>query len=330
MSSALTVPGVYFEPEPRNPGLPFVRTDVAGFIGFEPRVRDGTTPSQLTGGPPPVGHSFQVDVAAFTIVVEDFTLDIPAQTDFTLSANPASTLLADGNSVVFGLAGVQAGLLLMAVQGAVVPAAPAPAPPRHVVAAAVRAALGAGLPFERVAEVQIARAGDSAVVTVRYQASSAKVRNGTAPSQFTGGPPPTGHAFQVDIDSFDLVVGGSPLTVPKTVNFSLSDNPGSTLLSPGDIVVFTVVAVRTGPGLVSAPGPIVTTGAFPAPAPDDATVQAAADTAFGPAHDWRRIADIEYSRSGPAIRTIVRPARTGPGRPNAMSGWPGTTTPGRR
>jgi hypothetical protein len=34
-------PGVHFEPQPRQPEAPFVRTDVAGFIGFEPRIGHG-------------------------------------------------------------------------------------------------------------------------------------------------------------------------------------------------------------------------------------------------------------------------------------------------
>src|SRR5689334_8055183 len=39
------VPGVYFEPQPRAPAPPFVRTDVAGFVGFRPPATPVATPS---------------------------------------------------------------------------------------------------------------------------------------------------------------------------------------------------------------------------------------------------------------------------------------------
>ncbi len=308
MSSALTVPGVYFEPKPREPELPFVRTDVAGFIGFEPRVRDGTTASQLTGSPVPLGHAFQIDIAAFTIEVDEFRLDIPARTDYLLSENPASTLLVGGQSVVFGLAGVQVGVRLLAVQGKIATLTPSKPPTRNELDVAVRTSLGPGLAFERIADVQIARVVDAAVVTVRGPGSRPHVRDGTFPCQFTGGSPPVGHAFQVDIESFKLSIAGSPLTVPQTTNFNLSFNPATTLLAATQSVTFAVVAVRTGPGLVSAQGSIVATGTVPAPAPADGLLEAAADAAFGPSHDWRRIADIEYIRVGLQICVVVRPA----------------------
>jgi hypothetical protein len=308
MSSVLTVPGVYFEPKPREPELPFVRTDVAGLIGFEPRVRDGTTPSRLTGGPPPVGHEFQIDIAGFTLEDEDFRLEIPAQTDFTLSADAGSTLLASGQSVVFGLAAVQAGVRLLAVQGTVGITAPSPAPTRNELAVAVASAFGSGLPFERIADVEIARVGDAAVVAIRAQGARSHVRDGTSPSRFTGGAPPTGHSFQVDIESFEMVLGGSALAVPETTNFTLSSDVTATLLAAGERVAFAVVAVRTGPGLVSAQGSIVTAGPIPAPAPAASALEAEVEAAFGPKHAWRRIADIEYVRELDQILVVVRPA----------------------
>lgn len=308
MGSVLTVPGVYFEPKPREPELPFVRTDVAGFIGFEPRVRDGTTPSQFTGGTPPVGHRFQVDVAGFTIDVQDFRLEVAARTDFTLSENPASTLLAAGRSVVFGLAAAQAGIRLLAVPGAIVAATTAPAPGGNALAVAVRTAFGPDLAFERIADVQIARSGDTVVVTVREQGRRPHVRDGSSASRFTGGSPPVGHSFQVDVESFELVVGGVSLRVPATTNFVLSVDPASTLLGAGESVAFAVVAVRTGPELVSAQGTVAITGPHPAPAPEDSVLAAAVEARLGPAHEWRRIADVEYVRSGVNLRVIVRPA----------------------
>src|SRR5262245_14108055 len=116
MSSALQVPGVYFEPNPRVPEPPFVRTDVAGFIGFETRVRDGTMPSGLVGSPPS-GHSFQVDIAEFRLELEGFRLDVPGVRDFPLSQSASSTLLGDGTSIVFALAAAGAGIRLMVARG---------------------------------------------------------------------------------------------------------------------------------------------------------------------------------------------------------------------
>jgi hypothetical protein len=307
MSSALTVPGIFFEPKPREPELPFVRTDVAGFIGFEPRVRDGTTESQFTGDPP-VGHRFQVDVAAFTIEVDDFRLDVQAQTDYVLSENPASTLLASGQNVVFGLAGVQSGVRLLAVSGEIANAPPSKPPARNQIEAAVRAALGPDLAFERIADVQIARVANSATVSLRSPGSRPHVRNGSDPCAFTGGPPPTGHSFHVDIESFELSIAGSQLTVPQIKNFELSFNSASTLLAPGQSVTFGLAAVRTEPDLVSTQGQIQTTTGVPASAPSDDDLDAAVEDAFGPGHDWRRIADIEYIRAGSQIRVNVRPA----------------------
>src|SRR6185369_3475308 len=49
MANPYRVPGVYYEPQPRQDEVPFARTDVVGFIGFEPRVRESFPPSRLTG-----------------------------------------------------------------------------------------------------------------------------------------------------------------------------------------------------------------------------------------------------------------------------------------
>jgi hypothetical protein len=101
MSFGLSVPGVYYTPVPRAPAV-FVRTDVAGFVGFDPRVRDGSTPSQLLGLPP-VGHSFQVDVAGIQVVIAGRRFTLPATTDFTLSHDETTIPMPSGHSIVYTL-----------------------------------------------------------------------------------------------------------------------------------------------------------------------------------------------------------------------------------
>lgn len=96
------VPGVYYEPQPRAPEAPLVRTDVVGFVGFDPRVRNGTTPSTLTGSPP-TGHAFRVDVSGFQVMVGTVRARLEARTDFVLSESPVATPFADGRSRVYTL-----------------------------------------------------------------------------------------------------------------------------------------------------------------------------------------------------------------------------------
>src|SRR5262249_13562476 len=153
---------------------------------------------------------------------------------------------------------------------------PSKPPTRNQIATAVRSTVGADAAFERIADVEIARVADAAVVSVRSPGSRSHVRNGTTPCAFTGGAPPTGHSFHVDIESFDLSIGGNQLRAPQTTDFELSVDPGSTLLSAGKSVTFAVVAVMTGPGLVSTQGYIVPTATAPAPAPPDSDLESAA------------------------------------------------------
>src|SRR5262245_29930533 len=99
------VPGVYYAPRTRAPEPAIVRTDVVGFIGFDPRIRNGTTPSAVTLLPP--SHAFRVDVAGFQVEVDDHGARgryvIPATRDFELSAGPG-VVITPGQSIVYGLA----------------------------------------------------------------------------------------------------------------------------------------------------------------------------------------------------------------------------------
>jgi hypothetical protein len=78
---------------------------VVGFIGFEPRVLDGTTPSQLLGDPP-VGHAFRVDVAAFQLppqLLGGIRVTLQAVTDLVLSRDQKSIPIPAGGSIKYAL-----------------------------------------------------------------------------------------------------------------------------------------------------------------------------------------------------------------------------------
>src|SRR5688572_32471715 len=98
-----TIPGVYHETLPRPAPLPLPRTDVVGLAGFERRVRDGSTPSALTGSPL-AGHSFQVDVLPFEVKIAGERRRVPAAVDLPLSSDETSIPMAPGETVVYALA----------------------------------------------------------------------------------------------------------------------------------------------------------------------------------------------------------------------------------
>jgi hypothetical protein len=101
-----SVPGVYYEPRPRALPRPLPRTDVVGFIGFEPRVLDGTTPTQLVGTPP-TGHAFQVDVVGFQLQPAQLggvRAMVPATRDLVLSrSDTAPPPMAKGGSIKYAV-----------------------------------------------------------------------------------------------------------------------------------------------------------------------------------------------------------------------------------
>lgn len=105
MAIGYQVPGVYFEPRRRAVENPVVRTDVVGFIGFDPRVRDGSTPSSISVSQRK--HSFQVDIASFQIHASGVRGRVLHTTNFLLSEtgpHAPGWLLDDGQSVIFNLA----------------------------------------------------------------------------------------------------------------------------------------------------------------------------------------------------------------------------------
>ena len=112
MAATYSVPGVYYEPRPRAEPRALARTDVTGFVGFEPRVVDGTTPTGLIGTPP-VGHAFRVDVVRFQLPPEllgGAHVFVPATRDLVLSASDTSIPIAMGGSITYTIvAAIDAG-----------------------------------------------------------------------------------------------------------------------------------------------------------------------------------------------------------------------------
>jgi hypothetical protein len=146
-----------------------LRTDVAGFIGFEPRVRDSVPASGLTGTPP-VGHAFFVDVSALQLNLGGQKVSVPATPRLLLSQDPASLLLDDGQSIVYAVvvATQFAQVSLIVVPGLAAATGTEPAPTDSMVAAAVQAAFGAaGSPlWVRLADVTVRRTGAAIALVV--------------------------------------------------------------------------------------------------------------------------------------------------------------------
>jgi uncharacterized protein len=178
MALPYRVPGVYYEPRPRAPEEPAVRTDIVGFIGFEPRVRNGTTASTLKWAPafpppaPPVGYSFQVDVAGFQLVLNAVPGRVPQTKDFDLDHGtlPTPIPILDKQRIVYALAAAGKGhdLTLVVAKGTATDTVDALSPPSDAdVAAAVTAKLGPGTwPQQRIADVEVRRELDAVWVVV--------------------------------------------------------------------------------------------------------------------------------------------------------------------
>ncbi len=138
-----SVPGVYYEPSPRAAEVPVARTDVGGFIGFEPRVRDGTTPSTSAG--------YRVDVGEFQLLIGSVQTRVAARVDFPLTPK---VVLAVGQTVRYALVAVGSGAASSLIS---VPGTPAgdggeTAPTDSDIDAAV---LPPGTPWVRIADVAV-------------------------------------------------------------------------------------------------------------------------------------------------------------------------------
>ena len=152
MATAFTVPGVYFDRRPRKAEAALVRTDIAGFIGFEPRVREVLDPA----------GAIRIAVSAMRLVVGGIPGGVSAG-ERTLAANAAAIPLVSGQSVVFALVAVRAGpaLSLTEVKGAAATSGRERSPDD----ADVQAAVGA-TPFVRIADVVVRQDASGTFVTI--------------------------------------------------------------------------------------------------------------------------------------------------------------------
>jgi hypothetical protein len=91
MAAQYRVPGVYYEPQPRAAEAVPVRTDVCGFIGFEPRIRAGASP-------------FCVDISGFQVALGGTSAVLPRSTNFPLFSPPQPPTLLDGQSIFYTVA----------------------------------------------------------------------------------------------------------------------------------------------------------------------------------------------------------------------------------
>jgi hypothetical protein len=110
MATTYAVPGVYYEPRPRALPRALARTDVVGFVGFEPRIRDGSVPCQLLGVPP-TGHKFQVDLIGYQLplgLLGNGRPTVPVASNFTLSQDPSKIPMDKGGSIKYALAALLA------------------------------------------------------------------------------------------------------------------------------------------------------------------------------------------------------------------------------
>jgi hypothetical protein len=176
-ASSYRFPGVYSAPRPRAPTTLPIRTDVAGFVGFEPRVRDASPPSGLTGGPPPVGHAFFVDVSSFQLHTHGIRATVPATPRLLLSESQSAIPIAGGESIIYTLAaGVRGNTVpLIVIAGSASPSGSETAPLDADVAAAVAAsfqasgdtaAVAALRQWVRVTDVVLRRTGTTIHLSV--------------------------------------------------------------------------------------------------------------------------------------------------------------------
>lgn len=144
------VPGVYPDQRPAPVSAGVLRTDVCGFVGFEPRVRDAG--SHLLGDPP-IGHRFAATITRFQVRI-DGERRLIEEGERVLSASPAKVPLPDGGSQAFALIAVAAGASagVQSIPGVIHPDGHALAPADEAIESQVLA------PWVRLVDVRIQRA----------------------------------------------------------------------------------------------------------------------------------------------------------------------------
>lgn len=272
MASLPTVPGVYFAPRPRKPEVLLARTDVVGFIGFESRLRNASEASRILDPVIPQGHRFAIDMAEFNVDVGQSRAKLPAINNLVLSEDGLFIPVANNQSIVYSINAVQTG------SGTA----------RVVTATGTAAITGR----ERAPT-------DSDIVPL-----IPAVVNGSTPSALTGGPPPTGHAFRVDIQAFDISLGSVHLQVAPVVNFVLSENTVAIPITDGQSIVYAVALAEFNntPQFLAVAGREATTGKeLP---PPDALLRDRVLSTLGN-RAWTRIANVHIRRTGNTIQLTV-------------------------
>ena len=269
MSLLPTVPGVYFEPQPRQPEAPFVRTDVVGFVGLEPRIRNSESASRILEPAVPQGHVFQVDLSQFNIDIGRKRAEVPTVSKLVLSTDPLTIPMAVGESRVYSLNAAATGSA--AARLVVVAGSPAAAGREHPPTDAEVAAL-------------IPAFGD-----------------GTTPSTLTGGAPPSGHIFRLDVRPFQMTLGSTHLVIDPVTDRVVSQDPAAIPVDPGQGIACAVVLAEVGgnahwttvagvAGLIGDETP-----------PSDTRIRDHILSTIGN-RPWVRIADVRFQRRGDAIR----------------------------
>lgn len=119
MAPLLQTPGVYEQTPAPDPAAPLPRTDVAGFVGFERRLRDSATRPTTLLGTPAVGHRFAVDVSHLRVTLDGRQVDIPRTDDFVVSQHDHEIPIAPGGSLAYLLVAIAnpSGVRVAAMRG---------------------------------------------------------------------------------------------------------------------------------------------------------------------------------------------------------------------
>lgn len=272
MSLLPTVPGVYFEPQPRQPEAPFVRTDVVGFIGLEPRIRNSSPASRILDPTVPQGHVFRVDLSYFNIDIGRQRSAVPAVAGLVLSTDPMTIPIADGESLVYSL--------IAATTGSAVA--------RLVIVAGSPAAAGREQP------------PSDAEIAPHIHAFS----NGSTPSTLTGGVPPIGHIFRLDVHPFQITLGNTHLVIDPITDWVVSQDPTAIPVVPGQGIAYAVVLAEVGGAAhwTTVAGTSGTVGSeIP---PTDTRVSDHIMSTVGN-RPWVRIADVRFQRQGNIVSLSI-------------------------
>ena len=263
-----TVPGVYFEPRPRQPEAPFARTDVVGFIGFEPRIRNSRTASRILEPAFPRGHRFAVDLSEFHIDIGRQRARIPAVAGVVLASDPVAIPLADEESMVYALTAATTGSTIARL--GIVAGAPAPA------------------------GRQRAPADDQIAPHIPV------IRDGSTPSILS----PPGHAFRLDVRPFQITLGSTHLSIDAITDWVVSQDPNSIPITDGQSMAYAVVlAELEGAARWAAVAGAAAVSGDETP-PVDAQIRDRLLATIGN-RIWTRIADVRVQRRGNTVSVSV-------------------------